>query len=372
MPYINAMAGKQTGTVQYDIDALTADVRSGGSVTWRHNNPTLLGLNNSARSNGALGKANDIAIFEDRASGDAAFLAEIGRPKYREKTLGEMVNTFIPDYIIPPPQWDSQKNEPILPWNESQTNMDVNKPITNAQAFLDLVSSHLGWEAGSQTQLIKDSQAQAAQVATVSGQNVLINGRTAVHTDSGGKLTTVDVCLTTVGTSVIPIPYPNKAQTSDIASVASSVKINGNGAGNIKSYFSKSKGDKPGDKKGIASGTNDGKAEFILGSFNVLIEGKPAVRQGDLMISNAKNTPPMPLAQSGGASPRGLSVQVRNNLGDQGTTHGVSVLVKGVDSNDATLGLVTASQGALEQKIPLADKQHISGNKASLNFTVGG
>ncbi len=73
MPYINAMAGKQTGTVQYDIDALTADVRSGGSATWRHNNPSLLGLNNSARSNGALGKANGIAIFEDRASGDAAF-----------------------------------------------------------------------------------------------------------------------------------------------------------------------------------------------------------------------------------------------------------------------------------------------------------
>ncbi|WP_259395137.1 DUF4150 domain-containing protein [Pseudoalteromonas sp. SR43-5] len=372
MTYINAAAGKQTGSVQYDIDALTADVRSGGSLTWRHNNPTLLALNNSARSNGALGKASNVAIFEDRDAGEAAFLDEIARPKYRDKTLGEMVNTFIPDYIIPPPQWDDEKNEPILPWNEPQTDMDVNKPITNAQAFLDLVSSHLGWQAGTQEQLTKDAQSQAAQVTTVSGQNVLINGRTAVHKKSGGKLSTIDVCLTTVGPSVIPIPYANMAAASDVASVAGSVKINGNGAANIKSNFSKSKGDKPGNKKGIISGTNDGKAEFIIGSFNVLIEGKPAVRQGDLMISNSKNTPPMPLAQSGGASPRGLSVEVRDSLKSVETTHQASVLVTGVDSNDSTLGLIKVSQGAAEQKIPLADKQHISGNKASLNFTVGG
>ena len=334
MPYINAAAGKQTGSVQYDIDALSADVRTGGSVTWRHNNPTLLGLNNSARSNGALGKANGIAIFEDRASGDAAFLAEIARPKYREKTLGEMVNIFIPDYIISPPQWDSQKNEPRLPWNEAQTNMDVNKPISNAQAFLDLVSSHIGWEAGTQEQLTKDTQSQAAQVATVSGQNVLINGRTAVHTDSGGKLMTIDVCLTQIGPSVVPIPYPNKAQASDVTDVASSVKINGNGAANIKSTFSQSSGDSPGDKKGIISGTNDGEAEFIMGSFNVLIEGKPAVRQGDPMISNSKNTPPMPLMQSGGPAPRGLSVQVRDSLGDRQGDKQIVIKISGSEKLD--------------------------------------
>ncbi|MEI8606979.1 MULTISPECIES: DUF4150 domain-containing protein [unclassified Pseudoalteromonas] len=371
MPYINAAAGKQTGSVQYDIDALSADVRTGGSVTWRHNNSTLLGLNNSARSNGALGKANGIAIFEDKASGDAAFLAEIARPKYREKTLGEMVNIFIPDYIIPPPQWDSQKNEPRLPWNEPQTNMDVNKPVSNAQAFLDLVSTHLGWQAGNQEQLIKDTASQAPQVQAVSGQNVLINGRTAVHQDSGGKLMTVDVCLTTIGTSVVPIPYANKAQSSDVTDVASSVKVNGNGAANINSTFSQSSGDSPGDKKGVASKKNDGEAEFIMGSFNVLIEGKPAVRQGDPMISNSKNTPPAPLMQSGGPAPRGLSVQVRDSLGDAGTTHGASILVKGVDSNDASLGAIKATQGANEQKVPIADKQNISGKNASINFTAG-
>ncbi|MDN3380896.1 DUF4150 domain-containing protein [Pseudoalteromonas sp. APC 3893] len=309
-----------------------------------------MGLNNSARSHGALGKANGIAIFEDRASGDAAFLAEIGRPKYREKTLGEMVNIFIPDYIIQPPQWDSQKNEPILPWTEAQTNMDVNKPISNAQAFLDLVSSHIGWEAGNQEQLTKDTQSQAPQVQAVSGQNVLINGRTAVHVDSGGKLMTVDVCLTTVGTSVVPIPYPNKAQSSDVTDVASSVKVNGNGAANINSTFSQSSGDSPGDKKGIVSGTNDGEAEFILGSFNVLIEGKPAVRQGDLMISNSKNTPPAPLMQSGGPAPRGLNVQVRD-LDTQSEDPAEAVFDTKATSDELFLGQGTfnISQGGFQK-----------------------
>lgn len=326
MSYINAMAGKESGSVQYDIDALTADVRSGGSVTWRHNNPTLLGLINSARSNGALGKANGVAIFADRTAGESAFLDEIARPKYREHTLGEMVNAFIPTYIIPPPKWDNQKNEPILPWNEPQTNMDVNKPIDNPRAFLDLVSNHLGWQAGTEQQLVKDTESEAPQTATVSGQNVLINGRTAVHKDSGGKLTTIDVCLTTVGPSVIPIPYPNNAQSRDVTGVASSVKVNGNGAAHIKSNFSKSKGDKPGNKKGIISGTNDGKAEFIMGSFNVMIEGKPAARQGDPMISNNKNTPPMPLMQSGGPAPKGLKVQDRDSL--QAENAGKKIIVK--------------------------------------------
>ena len=236
-----------------------------------------------------------------------------------------------------------------MPWNEPQTNMDVNKPITNAQAFLDLVSSHLGWEAGSQEQLTKDTQSQAAQVATVSGQNVLINGRTAVHQSSGGKLSTIDVCLTTVGPSVIPIPYPNMAAASDVASVAGSVKINGNGAANIKSNFSKSKGDKPGNKKGIISGTNDGKAEFIIGSFNVLIEGKPAVRQGDLMISNSKNTPPMPLAQSGGASPRGLSVEMRDS-DTQSEDPAEAAFIVETDANNNLIGQgkFTVTQGAFK------------------------
>lgn len=133
--------------------------------------------------------------------------------------------------------------------------------------------------------------------------NVLINGRTAVHAGSGGTLTTIDVCLTKVGPPVIPIPYVNVARSADTASAASNITIDGNPVCHQSANFSKSVGDEPGNRKGIISGTTKGKATFITASPNVFLEGVPAVRQGDMMISNNRNTPPMPLMQAGAAPP---------------------------------------------------------------------
>ena len=134
--------------------------------------------------------------------------------------------------------------------------------------------------------------------------NVLINGRTAVHAGSGGTLTTVDVCFTKIGKPVKEIPYTNIAKSADAANTASKVFINGHPACHMKSVFSKSTGDEPGDHFGVVSGTIMGKAEFISGSPNVFIEGVPAVRQGDMMVSNNRNTAPMPLMQPSAGPPK--------------------------------------------------------------------
>ncbi len=332
--YINAQAGNQALSIQYDIDRLTADIRSDGNQAWRHNNVALLPFNISARQHGAIGSAFGLAIFADKADSQDAFITECQRPKYTGWTLGEMINQFIPDYIIPPPEWDEQNNQAILPWIEPTTGLDVNAELSDYDALLSLVEHHLGWQAGSTETLEKDHEAEAPTVSTVSGNNVLINGKTAVHKGSGGTLQTIDVCWTKIGTSVVPIPYSNIAKSKDAASTASSVKINGNPACNIKSNFSKSTGDQPGKKKGIASGTIKGKAEFILGSFNVLIEGKPAVRQGDLMISNNKNTPPMPLSQRGGPKPRGLSISDKSDLQDKAAGKQIRVKISGSEKLD--------------------------------------
>lgn len=133
--------------------------------------------------------------------------------------------------------------------------------------------------------------------------NVLINGRTAVHAGSGGTLTTVDVCRTTIGPSVVPIPYTNIAKSSDADKTAASVIINGNPACIKSSTFAKSCGDEAGDKKGVSSGTITEKAEFISASNNVFFEGVGATRQGDMMVSNNMNTAPMPLVQGGAGAP---------------------------------------------------------------------
>lgn len=168
--------------------------------------------------------------------------------------------------------------------------------------------------------------------------NVLINGRTAVHAGSKGTLTTVDVCWTTVGKPVVPIPYTNIARSADAAKTASTVFVNGNPVCHQKSTFSKSTGDEPGNRKGIRSGTITQKAEFVSGSSNVFIEGIPAVRQGDMMVSNNCNTAPMPLSQPGAPPAKELKPEQVEELEaaelpdriDIGQTGDQALLLKGL------------------------------------------
>ena len=125
--------------------------------------------------------------------------------------------------------------------------------------------------------------------------NININGKSAVHAKSEGILTTVDTCMTPP--YCVPINYTNIAESKMTDMGASSVKIQDSPACNQKSNFKISKGDAPGCCGGTGSGTTQQMAEFIIGSQDVMIEGKPAVRNGDKMVSNLKNTPPQPLQQ---------------------------------------------------------------------------
>ncbi len=142
--------------------------------------------------------------------------------------------------------------------------------------------------------------------------NVLFNGLTAVHAGSNGTLVTSDVCKTP--RRCRPVPYANIAKSADAAMTATSVTINGNPACILTSNFAVSSGDEAGSCGGVASGTVKGMAEFITGSANVFIEGIPVVRQTDLMISNFKNTPPVPLQQPGAGKPSSVSAQGTKQL----------------------------------------------------------
>ena len=159
--------------------------------------------------------------------------------------------------------------------------------------------------------------------------NVLINGRSAVHAGSGGTLTTVDVCRTTIGKAVVPISYTNIAKSSDADKTAGSIVINGNPACIKSSTFSKSIGDEPGDKKGVTSGTITEKAEFVTAASNVFFEGVPATRQGDMMVSNNKNTPPMPLVQAGAGKPPSGVLEGTEEIGGEDLPESVEWEVAG-------------------------------------------
>lgn len=131
---------------------------------------------------------------------------------------------------------------------------------------------------------------------------VYINGREAVHKDCGGRaIAFPDVCLCPPGppSGPVPVPLTNTVQAKDLVNGALTVTIEGNRMGHSDSYFATSTGNEVARSTGggVISHAVQGKAYFATSSPNVLIEGKPAVRHGDLLTQNhlAKmpgNTPP--------------------------------------------------------------------------------
>lgn len=135
----------------------------------------------------------------------------------------------------------------------------------------------------------------------VMGATVVVNGQTVVHKDSGGVVTTTDVCKTPMGKAVVPIPYVNVARSVDVANGSATVSVDSNPIMLKDSVFSRSSGDEAGSVGGVVSGVTGGKARFVNFSNNVFVEGRPVCRRLDPMISNLSssgNTPPAPLMQS--------------------------------------------------------------------------
>lgn len=125
-----------------------------------------------------------------------------------------------------------------------------------------------------------------------------VNGQTAVHATSDGVLVTnPDVCLTPIGSSIVPVPYSNTAFSKDTSNGSKTVTVDGNPFMLKDAVFSRSTGDEPGSAKGVASGTTAGVARFVNYSFDVKIEGRNVCRRNDPMVSNKGNTPPAPLMQ---------------------------------------------------------------------------
>ncbi len=125
-----------------------------------------------------------------------------------------------------------------------------------------------------------------------------VNSLSVVHQASGGvTLAFPDVCNTPTPAGPVPVPYPNVALSADAAQPSKQVKCDGNPICLQDSNFSVSTGDEAGSADGVGSGTIKGKAEFVLYSFDVKVEGKNVCRALDIMLHNNKNTPPFPLIQ---------------------------------------------------------------------------
>lgn len=131
---------------------------------------------------------------------------------------------------------------------------------------------------------------------------VNVNNLTVVHKDSAGVVTGFpDVCKTPSPGGPVPIPYPNIAKSQDTAQGSQTVTMDGNPIMLKGSVFATSTGDEAGTAGGgVVSNTIKGKAEFVLYSFDVKVEGKNVPRLTDIMVLNkmsSPNTPPFPEVQ---------------------------------------------------------------------------
>lgn len=119
---------------------------------------------------------------------------------------------------------------------------------------------------------------------------VFANNMGISHKGSGAKSVVFpDVCKTPSPGGPIPIPYPNLAESSNLAQGTTTVKIEGQMAAISGCSYAISTGDEPGSAGGVISSKFKGKAEFILYSFDVKLDGKNACRMGDMMTHNDKN-----------------------------------------------------------------------------------
>jgi hypothetical protein len=304
--YNAASSGPNESAIYYDGSPEVTKY-SAGSRSWRTNNPGLLPANEITWPYGAIGEALGVAVFRDPDAGRRALCGYLAHEKNAGRTVDDLLRGFLPTRYTPPPrETDPATGEP-LPWLEPETGLDLEQPLGGGQIpqLAELIERRLGYHPGVITKEPLDTGTlnEAARVVDTCPENVLINGRSAVHRGSGGQVCTIDICETPSGKGCKPRTYGNVAKSSDAAKTASSVFVNGHPVCHKDSIFSRSSGDEAGRCGGVQSGTIKGKAEFLTGSPNVFIEGVPAARQFDLMVSNNRNTSLAPLQQPGGARP---------------------------------------------------------------------
>jgi hypothetical protein len=98
-----------------------------------------------------------------------------------------------------------------------------------------------------------------------------------------------DVCKTPTPGGPIPIPYPNIGKSSDTSQGTTTVKADGNMIMNKGAKYMMSSGDEAGNVGGVISGVFKQECEFLLYSFDVMLEGKNVCRMGDMLWHNKKN-----------------------------------------------------------------------------------
>lgn len=107
---------------------------------------------------------------------------------------------------------------------------------------------------------------------------------------SGMSMVFPDVCKTPAPPAPpIPIPYPNVGKSADTSQGTTKVEADGNMIMVKGAKYMMSTGDEPGSIGGILSNVFKSECEFLMYSFDVMLEGKNVCRMGDPLWHNKKN-----------------------------------------------------------------------------------
>lgn len=98
-----------------------------------------------------------------------------------------------------------------------------------------------------------------------------------------------DVCLTPIGNSVVPIPYPISHRMDQAQQCSSNVYVNGHPVYlHGLSYVDKVQGDEAGSKGGVITGVHQKISHSLQKSATVFVNGHPIVRTGDKVHMNTR------------------------------------------------------------------------------------
>jgi len=110
------------------------------------------------------------------------------------------------------------------------------------------------------------------------------------HKGSGGmSLVFPDVCKTPTPGGPVPIPYPNLGKSADTVQGTTKTTADGQMIMVKGAKYLPTTGDEAGSAGGVLSNVFKQECEFLMYSFDVMIEGKNVCRMSDPLWHNKKN-----------------------------------------------------------------------------------
>lgn len=147
----NLTAFSQDGRAYIRSAGGNVEERSGGTRSWRNNNPGNIEAGNFAAAHGAIGSDGRFAIFTSEERGRGAIVSLLGSPAYQRLTLQQAINRY-----APPVENDTAAYSNYVSGAGSLP-LDTRLNAMSAQqmdALARAIQVHEGWRPGTSTQSI--------------------------------------------------------------------------------------------------------------------------------------------------------------------------------------------------------------------------